>query len=172
VHGSAAVVQYFNQPGGIVMLPSGAWCDRPFHHKEFIMLNKVQLIGFLGADPELRRSNDSDAIARANIATSESWKKDGEKHEKTEWHRVVFFGKLAEIVGEYLKKGSLVYVEGRLQTRSWDKDGETRYTTEIVAESMKMLPSGSGKAREGTDASRSAPKGNPRAAQPFDDGPF
>ena len=96
------------------------------------MLNKVQLIGFLGADPEVRRSNDSDAIARANIATSESWKKDGEKHEKTEWHRVVFFGKLAEIVGEYLKKGSLVYVEGRLQTRSWDKDGETRYTTEIV----------------------------------------
>jgi single-strand DNA-binding protein len=172
VHGSAAVVQYFNQPGGIVMLPSGAWCDRPFHHKEFIMLNKVQLIGFLGADPELRRSNDSDAIARANIATSESWKKDGEKHEKTEWHRVVFFGKLAEIVGEYLKKGSLVYVEGRLQTRSWDKDGETRYTTEIVGESMKMLPSGSGKVREGSDASRSAPKGNPRAAQPFDDGPF
>jgi single-strand DNA-binding protein len=172
VHGSAAVVQYFNQPGGIVMLPSGAWCDRPFHHKEFIMLNKVQLIGFLGADPELRRSNDSDAIARANIATSESWKKDGEKHEKTEWHRVVFFGKLAEIVGEYLKKGSLVYVEGRLQTRSWDKDGETRYTTEIVAESMKMLPSGSGKAREGTDASRSAPKGNSKEAQPFDDGPF
>jgi len=154
------------------MLPSGAWCDRPFHHKEFIMLNKVQLIGFLGADPELRRSNDSDAIARANIATSESWKKDGEKHEKTEWHRVVFFGKLAEIVGEYLKKGSLVYVEGRLQTRSWDKDGETRYTTEIVGESMKMLPSGGGKAREGTDASRSAPKGNPRTAQPFDDGPF
>ena len=136
------------------------------------MLNKVQLIGFLGADPELRRSNDSDVIARANIATSESWKKDGEKHEKTEWHRVVFFGKLAEIVGEYLKKGSLVYVEGRLQTRSWDKDGETRYATEIVAESMKMLPSGSGKAREGTDASRLAPKGSPRAAQPFDDGPF
>lgn len=136
------------------------------------MLNKVQLIGFLGADPELRRSNDSDAIARANIATSESWKKDGEKHEKTEWHRVVFFGKLAEIVGEYLKKGSLVYVEGRLQTRSWDKDDETRYTTEIVAESMKMLPSGSGKAREGTDASRSAPKGNSKAAQAFDDGPF
>ena len=136
------------------------------------MLNKVQWIGFLGADPELRRSNDSDVIARANIATSESWKKDGEKHEKTEWHRVVFFGKLAEIVGEYLKKGSLVYVEGRLQTRSWDKDGETRYATEIVAESMKMLPSGSGKAREGTDASRLAPKGSPRAAQPFDDGPF
>ena len=135
------------------------------------MLNKVQLIGFLGADPELRRSNDSDAIARANIATSESWKKDGEKHEKTEWHRVEFFGKLAEIVGEYLKKGSLVYVEGRLQTRSWDKDGETRYTTEIVGESMKMLPSG-GKAREGSDASRSAPKGNSKAAQPFDDGPF
>ena len=76
------------------------------------MLNKVQLIGFLGADPEVRYTNDSEAIARVNIATSESWKKDGEKHEKTEWHRVVFFGKLAEIVGEYLKKGSLVFVDG------------------------------------------------------------
>ena len=135
-------------------------------------VNKVILIGNLGKDPEIRRTQDGRPIANLSIATSESWKKDGEKHEKTEWHRVVFFGKLAEIVGEYLKKGSLVYVEGRLQTRSWDKDGETRYTTEIVAESMKMLPSGSGKAREGSDASRSAPKGNPRAAQPFDDGPF
>ena len=109
------------------------------------MLNKVQLIGFLGADPELRRSNDSDAIARANIATSESWKKDGEKHEKTEWHRVVFFGKLAEIVGEYLKKGSPVYIEGRIRTRKWqDKEGQDKYSTEIVADRMQLLGSRGG----------------------------
>jgi len=135
------------------------------------MLNKVQLIGFLGGDPEVRYTNDSEAIARVNVATSESWKKDGEKHEKTEWHRVVFFGKLAEIVREYLKKGSLVYVEGRIQTRSWDKDGETRYTTEIVAETMKMLPSGGNKSKDDSDATRTAPKGQSKAP-PHDDGPF
>lgn len=106
------------------------------------MLNKVQLIGFLGADPDVRYTTEKEAIARVRIATSESWKKNGEKHEKTEWHNVVFFGKLAEIVGEYLKKGSLAYIEGRIQTRTWDKDGDTQYTTEIVAESMKMLPGG------------------------------
>lgn len=112
------------------------------------MLNKVQLIGFLGSDPEVRYTTEQEAIARVRIATSETWKKNGEKHEKTEWHNVVLFGKLGEIAGEHLKKGSLVYIEGRLQTRSWEKDGETRYTTEIVAESMKMLPSGGGKAKE------------------------
>ena len=136
------------------------------------MLNKVQLFGFLGGDPEVRYTNDSEAIARVNIATSESWKKDGEKHEKTEWHRVVFFGKLAEIVGEYLKKGSLVFVEGRIQTRSWDKDGETRYTTEIVGEGMKMLPSGGNKPKEDSDAARSAPKGSSKAPPSYDAGPF
>ncbi len=107
------------------------------------MLNKVQLIGFLGKNPDVRYTQDGDAICRISMATSESWKdKKGEKQEKTEWHQIVFFGKLAETVGEYLKKGSPAYVEGKLQTRSWDKDGETRYSTEIVAESMKMLPSG------------------------------
>lgn len=106
------------------------------------MLNKVQLIGYLGANPEIRYTQEGNAIAHARIATSEIWKKNGEKQEKTEWHQIVFFGKLAEIVGEHLKKGSLAYVEGRLQTRSWDKDGETRYTTEIVADGMKMLPNG------------------------------
>jgi len=106
------------------------------------MLNRVQLIGYLGSDPEIRYTKEREAIANARIATSETWKKNGEKQEKTEWHQIVFFGKLAEIVGEYLKKGSLAYIEGRLQTRSWDKDGETRYTTEIVADNMRMLPSG------------------------------
>lgn len=136
------------------------------------MLNKAQLIGFLGADPDIRFTLEQEAVARVRIATSESWKKNGEKHEKTEWHNVVFFGKLAEIVRDHLKKGSLVYVEGKLQTRSWDKDGETRYTTEIVAYEMKMLPSGSGKARETPDAPSPAPSGKTRARQQQDDGPF
>ncbi|WP_430626805.1 single-stranded DNA-binding protein [Thiobacter aerophilum] len=129
------------------------------------MLNKVQLMGFLGADPEVRYTQEQEAVTRVRIATSETWKKNGEKHEKTEWHNVVFFGRLAEIVGEHLKKGSLVYIEGHLQTRSWEKDGETRYTTEIVAESMKMLPSG-GKAT-------GAPKTQKGQSKPsYDDGPF
>ena len=118
------------------------------------MLNKVQLIGFLGADPELRRSNDSDAIARANIATSESWsdKQSGEKKERTEWHNVVFTRKLAEIVGQYLKKGSKVYVEGSLRTRKWEKDGTDRYTTEIVVQDMQMLDGrGGGESSSGGD---------------------
>lgn len=134
------------------------------------MLNKVQLIGFLGAAPEVRYTQEQEAVARVRIATSETWKKNGEKHEKTEWHNVVFFGKLAEIVGEHLKKGSLVYVEGRLQTRSWEKDGENRYTTEIIAESMKMLPSGGGKVKEAPDAAKQTQKGKSKPS--YDDGPF
>jgi single-strand DNA-binding protein len=105
-------------------------------------VNKVILIGNLGRDPEVRYSPSGQAIANVTIATSESWKdkNTGEKQEKTEWHRVVFFGRLAEIAGEYLKKGSQVFVEGRLQTRKWqDKDGQDRYTTEIVANEMQML---------------------------------
>jgi single-strand DNA-binding protein len=133
------------------------------------MLNKVQLIGFLGAAPEVRYTQEQEAVARVRIATSETWKdKNGEKQERTEWHRVVFFGKTAEIAGEYLKKGSLVYVEGRLQTRSWEKDGETRYATEIIAESMKMLPSGGGKGKEAPDA----PKQKGQSKPSYDDGPF
>ncbi len=107
------------------------------------MLNRVQLIGYLGSDPEIRYTQQGEAIARTRIATSENWKDNaGVKQEKTEWHNVIFFGNLAEITGEYLKKGSLAYIEGRLQTRSWEKEGETRYATEIVADSMKMLPNG------------------------------
>ncbi|MEY3123344.1 MAG: hypothetical protein RI993_2169 [Pseudomonadota bacterium] len=107
------------------------------------MLNRIQLIGYLGSDPEIRYTQQGEAITRTRIATSENWKdKAGVKQERTEWHNVVFFGKLAEITDEYLKKGSLVYIEGRLQTRSWDKEGETRYATEVVADNMKMLPDG------------------------------
>lgn len=105
-------------------------------------VNKVTLIGNLGADPEVRYTANGSAVANIRLATAESWrdKESGEQQERTEWHRVVFFSRLAEIVGEYLKKGSQVYIEGRLQTRKWqDRDGNERYTTEIVANEMQML---------------------------------
>jgi single-strand DNA-binding protein len=107
-------------------------------------VNKVILIGNLGNDPDIRYTASGAAVANISIATAESWKdkNTGEKQERTEWHRVVFFGRLAEIVGEYLRKGSQVYIEGRLQTRKWqDKEGKDRYTTEIVANEMQMLGS-------------------------------
>lgn len=109
-------------------------------------LNKCQLIGNLGADPEVRSTSNGSRVATLSVATSRQWNsKSGEKQEKTEWHRVAFFGKLAEIAGEYLKKGSQVYVEGRLQTRKWqDKDGQDKYTTEIIADRMQMLGSRQG----------------------------
>ncbi|MCP3871098.1 MAG: single-stranded DNA-binding protein [Gammaproteobacteria bacterium] len=110
-------------------------------------INKVILIGNLGRDPEMRYTPNNVAVANVTIATSESWKdkNTGEAQEKTEWHRVVFFSRLAEIVGEYLKKGSKVYVEGRLQTRKWqDQNGQDRYSTEIVANEMQMLDSRGG----------------------------
>ena len=109
-------------------------------------VNKVILIGNLGRDPETRYMPDGGAITNISVATTDVWKdKNGDKQEKTEWHRVAFFGKLAEIAGEYLKKGSQVYVEGRLQTRKWqDKDGADKYTTEIVANAMQMLGSRQG----------------------------
>lgn len=124
------------------------------------MINKVILIGNLGKDPEVRYSQSGDAIATFNVATTEVWKKqDGGKEEQTEWHRVVAFKRLAEICGEYLSKGSKVYVEGRLQTRKWqDKEGGTRYTTEIVAREMKMLsPKGSGGSGSGGDGGMDEP---------------
>lgn len=105
-------------------------------------LNKAMVIGRLGKDPEMKYTNSGSAIANFTIATSEDWKDkaSGEKKSKTEWHRVVAFGKLGEICGEYLSKGKQVYIEGRLQTRVWDdKDGNKRYTTEIVASDMQML---------------------------------
>ena len=110
------------------------------------MVNKVILIGNLGADPEVRYAQNGTAVANFRVATTETWKKEGEKEEQTEWHRVVTFGRLAEICGEYLSKGSKVYIEGRIQTRKWeDRDGNTRYTTEVVAREMQMLsPRGAG----------------------------
>ena len=109
-------------------------------------INKVILIGNLGRDPEVRYMPSGDAVANITIATTETWKdKAGEKQEQTEWHRVAMFGKTAEIAGEYLKKGSQVYIEGKLQTRKWtDKEGQERYTTEIRADRMQMLGSRSG----------------------------
>ncbi len=107
-------------------------------------VNKVILIGHLGRDPETRYMPDGNAITNVSIATSFAWtdKQSGEKKEETEWHRVVFRGKLAEVAGEYLKKGSQVYVEGRIKTRKWqDKEGQDRYSTEIVAFEMRMLGS-------------------------------
>lgn len=105
-------------------------------------VNKVILIGNLGADPETRYAPSGDAICNLRIATTEVWKdkSSGERREATEWHRVVFFGRTAEVAAQYLRKGSQIYVEGRLQTRKWqDKDGQDRYTTEIRGDEMKML---------------------------------
>jgi len=115
-------------------------------------VNKVILIGNLGADPEVRYMPTGGGVANVTIATTEGWKdkQTGEQQEKTEWHRVVFFGRLGEIAGEYLKKGSKVYIEGRLQTRKWqDKSGVDRYTTEIVANDLQMLDSRGGSAEFG-----------------------
>ncbi len=111
------------------------------------MLNKVTLIGNLGADPEVRYTPTGAAVANISLATTRRWrdKQSGERKEATEWHRVIFFERLAEIAGEYLKKGSQVYVEGRLQTRKWQgQDGQDRYTTEIIATEMHMLGSRTG----------------------------
>lgn len=109
-------------------------------------VNKVILIGNLGGDPETRYMPNGNAVSNVTLATSDSWKdrETGQLQERTEWHRVVFFGKLAEIVGQYLRKGSKIYVEGRLQTREWEKDGIKRYTTEVVVDmngQMQMLDS-------------------------------
>ncbi len=106
-------------------------------------INKAILIGHLGKDPEVRQLQNGDAVANITLATTETWKdKSGAKQERTEWHRATFYGRTAEIVGQYLKKGSQIYVEGRLQTRKWtDKNGIERYTTEIIAKEMRMLDS-------------------------------
>ncbi len=141
-------------------------------------VNKVILIGNLGKDPDVRYMPNGNAVANVTIATSESWKdkNTGEMQERTEWHRVVFFRRLAEVVGEYVKKGSKIYVEGRLQTRKWqDQSGQDRYTTEIVADQMQMLDSrggGGGGSYGGSQASPSAPQQSAPAAPMPDDGGF
>lgn len=134
-------------------------------------VNKVILIGNLGRDPEVRYAPSGSAICNVTIATSRNWKDktSGERQEETEWHRVVFYDRLAEIAGEYLKKGKSVYIEGRLKTRKWtDKDGVEKYTTEIIAQEMTMLGSREGGGMGGGDdmggGERSAPA--PRSAPP------
>ena len=128
------------------------------------MINKVILIGNLGADPEVRYTQKGTAVTNFRVATTESYKKEGERQEQTEWHRVVAFGRLGEICGEYLSKGSKIYIEGRLQTRKWeDRDGNARYTTEIVAREMKMLS-----ARGASDAASTRQEEPPLPTPPSD----
>ncbi|MDH4234653.1 MAG: single-stranded DNA-binding protein [Gallionella sp.] len=152
-------------------------------------VNKAILIGHLGKDPEVRYMPSGEAVANVTLATSETWKdKNGEKQEKTEWHNIVFFKRLAEIAGEYLKKGSQIYVEGRITTEKWqDKEGKDRYTTKIVANEMKMLdrkssggsfevveskPAASSSGNTGAKAATAAPatgSGQARGFDNFDD---
>ena len=151
-------------------------------------INKVILIGHLGQDPEVRYMPNGNAVANFNIATSESWKdkQTGENRDKTEWHRIVVFGKLAEIAGQYLKKGTQVYIEGQLQTRKWqDQSGQDRYTTEVVINplggTLQMLGSrensadDSGNSTQTTSSrqqNKNAPAPQPKAPEPpmdFDD---
>ncbi|TET85029.1 MAG: single-stranded DNA-binding protein [Desulfobacteraceae bacterium] len=129
-------------------------------------VNKAILIGNLGRDPEVRYTPDGRAVANFTIATSEEWrdKNTGEKRERTEWHRIVAFGKLGEICGQWLSKGKQVYVEGKIQTRSWEKDGITRYTTEIVADQMRML----GQRMDSGNASRPSEKSENIQTQDYD----
>ena len=149
-------------------------------------VNKVIIIGNLGRDPEVRYTPNGSAVCNIGIATTRTWKsKDsGDKVEETEWHRVVFYDRLAEIAGEYLKKGRSVYVEGRLKTRKWqDKDGAEKYTTEIIAEEMKMLggregmgggaddggePSGYGNRQQPASRPAAAAKAAPKSSTGFD----
>ncbi len=131
-------------------------------------VNKAIILGNLGQDPDVRSTNNGASVANITVATSESWtdKNTGQKVEKTEWHRVVFFGRLAEIVGEYLRKGSQVYIEGKLQTRKWqDKNGLDRYTTEIVGNEMQMLGSKSGGGQRGYAGAPAAPQTNSQGGQ-------
>jgi len=147
------------------------------------MLNKATLIGNLGADPDIRYMPNGGAVANITLATTFRWKdkQSGEKKESTEWHRVVFFNRLAEIVGEYLRKGSQAYIEGRLQTRKWtDKEGNDRYTTEIIATEMNMLGGRSSDSQNGSSGggpavSRPVQNQKPAPASQsndYDDGPF
>jgi len=135
-------------------------------------VNKVIIIGNLGNDPDVRYTANEQAVTNISVATSDSWKdkQTGEKKEKTEWHRIIFFGKLAEIAGEYLHKGSKVYIEGKLQTRKWqDKEGHDRYTTEIVANNLQMLDSKGGKPEPHESGK---PQGRPEPDDFVDDIPF
>ncbi|MCP4748501.1 MAG: single-stranded DNA-binding protein [Desulfobacteraceae bacterium] len=138
-------------------------------------VNKVIIMGRLGKDPDLRYTPDGTAVCNFSMATSDQWrdKNTGEKKERTEWHRIVVWRKLAEICGKYLKKGSQIYIEGKLQTRSWEQDGVTRYVTEIVAADLKFI--GEGNHRQtppetnANQANRAPQQGNPNANQGYPD---
>jgi single-strand DNA-binding protein len=145
-------------------------------------VNKVIIIGNLGADPEVRYMPSGSAVTNIRVATSEGWKdkQSGETQERTEWHRIVFFNRLAEIASEYLRKGSKVYIEGSLRTNKWqDQSGNERYTTEIIANSMQMLDSKGGAPNMGSSSSmgsasssysqESVPASEPEMAAEFDD---
>ena len=139
-------------------------------------VNKVILVGNVGKDPETRYLPSGGAVTNLALATSETWKdkNTGQPQEKTEWHRVVFFNRLAEIVNEYVRKGSKLYVEGSLRTRSWEQDGITRYATEIVANEMQMLDSRNGAGADQQSVapatqSRPAPAAQSKSAHDFDD---
>lgn len=137
-------------------------------------VNKAIIIGNLGADPEVRYTGNGSAVVNISVATTDSWRdrQTGEQQERTEWHRVVFFNKLAEIVGEYLRKGSKVYVEGRLQTRKWQgQDGQDRYTTEIVGNDMQMLDSRNSGGGGGAPAQRPPQEQAPEPAGGGGSGP-
>jgi single-strand DNA-binding protein len=142
-------------------------------------LNKAMIIGNLGQDPEVRYMNNGNAVATISVATSEKWKdkQTGEQKEKTEWHRILFFGKLGEVAGEYLRKGSKVYIEGKIQTRKWqDKDGSDRYSTEIIANELKMLsPKNNDDGRKENKKPSNKPKEQnlvESSWDDFDDNPF
>ena len=137
-------------------------------------INKVILVGNLGADPEVRYMPSGSAVTNLSVATSESWKdkQTGEQKERTEWHKVAMFGRLAEISAEYLRKGSQVYIEGRIRTRKWqDKDGNDRWTTEVIADEMQMLGGRGGGGAPARGDSQSQSPAPQRAAEPdeFDD---
>lgn len=134
-------------------------------------INKVILVGNLGADPDIRQSGNGNVVANLNIATGEAWKdQQGQLQERTEWHRVCMFGRTAEIARDYLRKGSKLYLEGKLQTRKWqDKNGQDRYTTEIVASEFQMLDRRPGESAPDAPA---APASAPAAAEFDDDIPF
>ncbi len=142
------------------------------------MINKVILVGNLGADPEIRYTQSGTAVATFSVATTERWKgQDGEMQENTEWHRIVAWSRLAEICGEYLRKGSRVYIEGKLQTRTWeDQGGNKRYTTEVVTREMKMLSARPSDERGGPPPSYGEPSMSPEREESFssggDDVPF
>ncbi|MGH8455928.1 MAG: single-stranded DNA-binding protein [Stenotrophobium sp.] len=131
-------------------------------------VNKVILVGNLGKDPEVKYFPSGDAVCNLTLATTDSWtdKASGEKKERTEWHNIVFTRKLAEIAGQYLKKGSQIYVEGSLRTRKWEKDGIDRYTTEILVNDMQMLGGKPGSASMGDSGGSSAPRSGGYAARP------